>query len=85
MCEVSQLPEGIYGLVVEHTQDLTQQTQSSGTQHRWKEMEIKLYVTKEVWSYEIFKLLQIISVCENIKCAFRIEYGVVHRTQFKRI
>ena len=40
MCEVSQLPEGIYGLVVEHTQDLTQQTQSSGTQHRWKEMEI---------------------------------------------
>lgn len=62
MCEVSQLPEGIYGLVVEHTQDLTQQTQSSGTQHRWKEMESKLYVTKEVWSYEIFKLLRIISV-----------------------
>ena len=61
-CEVSQLPEGIYGLVVEHTQDLTQQTQSSGTQHRWREMEIKLYVTKEVWSYEIFKLLRIISV-----------------------
>lgn len=25
-CEVSQLPEGIHGLVVQHTQDLTQQT-----------------------------------------------------------
>ena len=65
MCEVSQLPEGIYGIVVEHTQDLTQQTQSSGTQHRSKEMEIKLYVTKEVWSYEIFKLLRIISVWKH--------------------
>ena len=79
MCEVSQLPEGIYGLVVEHTQDLTEQTQSSSTQHRWKEMEIKLYGPMRYSNcYGSFQ-------CENIKCAFRIGYGVVHRTQFKRV
>ena len=83
--EVSQLPEGIDGLVVYNIPKISSSKDKAAALstdgRKWKKSSMTQWKKYGPMRYSncfgSFK-------CENIKCPFRIEYGVINRTQFKK-
>ena len=80
--EVSQLPEGIYGLVVYHIPNISSSNDKivalTSDGRKWRKSSMTQWKKYGPMRYsDCYGLHK----CVNVKCPFRLEYGVINRTQ----